>query len=324
MNQERLEEKVRKMLEVQGFKVENGKASKPEVTLEIGIYSSERYTEEDVDLSKDRVFVDEGLEVGEAYTVEEEKDYNLPSFELIGDIAIINDLAGRDREEAVEGILEYHNVKTILLKKEGLSGEFRVGEYEKLYGEETETVHKEHGYKFRVDPTEAYYSERFSTERERVADLVEEGEKVLVMFAGVGPFAVLCAEKAWVVAVEKNPEACKYLEENIGLNGFEEKVEARCGDVRELVPELEEKFDRVVMPLPESASEFLDLAVEAIRDDGVIHLYSFVENKDFRPVEKEIEDAVSGRDLEYEIVDRVRCGYKSPSEERYCFDIKIL
>ncbi|MFP4038366.1 MAG: class I SAM-dependent methyltransferase [Candidatus Nanohaloarchaea archaeon] len=324
MNQERLEEKVRKMLEVQGFKVENGKASKPEVTLEIGIYSSERYTEEDVDLSKDRVFVDEGLEVGEAYTVEEEKDYNLPSFELIGDIAIINDLAGRDREEAVEGILEYHNVKTILLKKEGLSGEFRVGEYEKLYGEETETVHKEHGYKFRVDPTEAYYSERFSTERERVADLVEEGEKVLVMFAGVGPFAVLCAEKAWVVAVEKNPEACKYLEENNGLNGFKEKVEARCGDVRELVPELEEKFDRVVMPLPESASEFLDLAVEAIREDGVIHLYSFVENREFRPVEKEIEDAVSGRGLEYEIVDRVRCGYKSPSEERYCFDIKIL
>ena len=324
MEQEKLEKKVKEILYREGFEIENSVARKPGVELELGIYSSEKYSEGDVDHSKDKIFVDEGLEVEDGYTIEEEKDYDLPSFELIGDIAIINDLSGRDRNEAVEGILAHHDVKTILLKTEGLSGEFRVGSYETLYGEETETVHKEHGYRFKVDPTKAYYSERFSTERERVASQVEEREKVLVMFAGVGPFAILCADKAEkVVAIEKNPEACKYLEENIELNNLEDKIEAFCGDVGEIVPELGGKLDRVIMPLPESAIKFLDVAVEALEEKGTVHLYSFVEDKDFSPMEEEVENVVSKIGREYRIVERVRCGYKSPSEDRYCIDIEV-
>ena len=325
MEQERLEKKVKEILGREGFTIEDGKASKPGVALKLGVYSSEKYSEEDVDHSKDKNFVDEGLSnVDDTYTIEEEKDYDLPSFELIGDIAIINDLDGRDREESVEGILAHHDVKTILLKTEGLSGEFRVGEYETLYGEETETVHREHGYSFKVDPTKAYYSERFSTERERVASQIEEGEKVLVMFAGVGPFAVMCAEKAEkVAAVEKNPEACEYLKENIELNGFEDKVEAYCGDVREIVPDLEERFDRVIMPLPGSAIELFNVALEALKEDGVVHLYSFIEEENFRPVEESIEEIMADKGLEFEIANRVRCGYKSPSDDRYCFDINL-
>ena len=325
MKQEKLEEKVAEILSREGFEIEDSVARKPGVELELGIYSSEQFSEKDADRSKDKIFVDGSLDVEDAYTVEEEKEYDLPSFEIIGDIAIINDLSGRDRDKAVEGILAHHDVKTILLKTEGLSGEFRVGEYEKLYGEETETVHKEHGYQFKVDPTEAYYSERFATERKRVADQVEEGEKVLVMFAGVGPFAVLCAEKAEkVVAVEKNPEACNYLKENIELNNFGDKIKACCGDVKKIVPELDEEFDRVIMPLPESAVEFLDVAVESLDKDGIVHLYSFIEDDEVRPVRKEIEGIMSVRGLEYEVIDRVRCGYKSPSEDRYCFDIRVL
>jgi len=325
MEQEKLEKKVEEILSREGFEIENSVARKPGVELELGIYSGEKFSEEDVDHSKDKIFVDEDLEVEDGYTIEEEKDYDLPSFEIIGDIAIINDLDGRDRDESVEGILAHHDVKTILLKTEGLSGEFRIGEYENLFGEETETVHREHGHQFRVDPTEAYYSERFSTERERIASQIEAGENVLVMFAGVGPFAVLCAEKAEkVVAIEKNPQACKYLKENIELNNFEDKIEAFCGDVREIVPDLEKEFDRVIMPLPGSAIKFLDIALGSLHEGGLIHLYSFVEDQDFRPVEEKIERIMSERGLEYKVLNRVRCGYKSPSEDRYCFDIRVL
>lgn len=324
MDQEKLEVKVEEILGREDFEIKNGIAKKPGVELELGIYSSEKYSEEDIDFSKDKIFVDESLDVEGAYIVEEEKDYDLPSFEIIGDIAIVNDLSGREREKVVEGILAHHNVKTILLKTESLSGEFRVGEYEKLYGEETETIHREHGHRFKVDPTESYYSERFATERKRVAEKVDECEKVLVMFAGVGPFAVLCAEKAEkVVAVEKNPEAYEYMKKNVELNGFEDRIKALCGDVREVVPGLDVKFDRVIMPLPGSAMEFLDIAVEVL-DEGTIHLYSFVEDKDFSSVEEGIGSVMSGRGLEYWIVERARCGYRSPSEDRYCFDIQLL
>ena len=324
MKQEKLEKKVKEIFEREDFKVKNGKAVKPGVKLEIGVYSSEKFSEEDVDLSKDRVFVDEGLQIEDAYTIENEKKYDLPSFEMMGDIAVINDLSGRPREEAVEGILQHHDVKTILLKTSGLSGEYRVGEYEKLYGEETETIHKEHGKKLKVDPTQAYYSERFSTERKRVAEQIEEDENVLVMFAGVGPFAVLAAEKAEkVVAVEKNPEACKYLKENVELNGLKEGIDARCGDVREVLPTIDEEFDRVIMPLPESAIEFMDLAIQASKKEAIIHLYTFVENQEFGAVDEKLEENFSEEGLNYKVLDRVRCGYKSPSEDRYCLDIKV-
>jgi tRNA G37 N-methylase Trm5 len=121
MEQEKLEKKVEAILGREGFTVKDGEASKPGVNLQLGIYSSEKYSEKDINHTKDKIFVDEGLDFEDGYTIEEEKDYDLPSFEIIGDIAIINDLDGRDRDESVEGILSHHDVKTILLKTEGLS-----------------------------------------------------------------------------------------------------------------------------------------------------------------------------------------------------------
>ncbi len=323
MDQEKLEEKVREVFEREGFRIKDGKAVKPGVELELGIYSSEEFDRKDIDFSKDRIFVDEGLDLkrDDVYVFEEEKNFDLPSFEMIGAVAVINDLAGRDEAEAVEGILANSNAETVLLKTGRLSGEYRVGSYKLLHGENTETIHKEHGNRIKVDPTKAYYSERFSTERKRVADNVEQGENVLVMFAGVGPFAFLCAEKAGkVVAVEKNPEACKYLKENIKLNKMQEIVEAFCGDVRDVVPDLE-SFDRVIMPLPEKAVDFLDLAVESCKPGGIIHLYGFAESfDDFEEIlDSEMKEISTG----YEIVDKAVCGDKSPSESRMCLDVRI-
>lgn len=325
MEQEKLERKVREIFERQNFELKDGMAVKPEVSLTLGIYSSEKHTEKDIDYSKDKIFVDEGLDADEdqVYVIEREKEYDLPSFEIIGEIALINDLVGRSRGDVIEGILAHHDVKTILLKSKKLSGEFRVAEYEKLYGDETETIHKEHGKKIKVDPTKAYYSERFSTERKRILKQINQDESVLVMFAGVGPFAMLAAEKTSnVVAVEKNPEACKYLKQNISLNNFEDRIKPVCGDVDKIVPGLEQEFDRVVMPLPGSAIEFLDIAFRSLKPGGVVHLYSFVEEEDFGHIEESIYKVAEREGISADILGKVRCGVKSPSEDRYCFDIE--
>ena len=338
MKQEDLEAKVRELFERQNFTVEKDansfKASNgQEMTLKA--FSSEEYSAEEVEEqveSSDKVFVDKGLEEVEDLIEndvsvlhedeEDEEDFDTPSYEIIGDIAVINDLAGIEREEAVEGILQHQNVKTILLKEEGLSGEFRVGDYEKLYGEETETVHKEFGYRFKVDPTEVYFSERFGTERKRVADQVEKGERILVMFAGVGPFAMLRSEKAEkVVAVEKNPVGAEYLKENIELNKAE-NVEGFQGDVKEVVPELGE-FNRIIMPLPESSDEFLGLALDHISDNGVIHYYRFLEEGNWSELEEEIHKETSNRGLDYDILDKTECGERGPSSTRVCIDFQV-
>jgi tRNA (guanine37-N1)-methyltransferase len=337
MKQQELEKRVEEIFEQQGFRVEidgnTMKATKDGDRKKIQVFSSSEFSAEEVeDEVKENalVFVDKGLEelaqdmdVSVIREEREEEEYDLPSYEIIGDVAVINELTV-DEEEAVSGILEHHpHVETILLKDEPLSGEYRVGEYEKLHGDETETVHKEFGCRYRVDPTVAYFSERLATERKRVADLVGPEEKVLVMGAGVGPYPVLIAREsgAEVVAVEKNPEAFDYLEENIELNGVEGRVKAVEGDAREVEPGGE--FDRIVIAVPEFSQGFLPRALEAVRDDGTIHYYGFLEDGNWEDMEQEVSEALSGREMVYEVENREVCGHRGPSVDRVCIDLKV-
>jgi tRNA (guanine37-N1)-methyltransferase len=338
MKQEELESKVREIFEQQGFKVTQNEnritADTDEKELVAETFSSENYCIEDIDPSNDSlVFVDEDLaeisdKVGNRVSVIreelEEVEYDLPSYEIIGDIAVINQLTVSE-EEAVEGILAHHgHVNTILLKEDNLGGEFRVGEYRKLYGDDTETVHTEFGLKYRVDPTKVYFSERFGTERDRVTSQIQEGEHVLVMFAGVGPFALLAAKRGAdrVVAVEKNPVAAEYLEENVELNGMTDTVRAVQGDVKDVVPELGD-FDRVIMPLPGHADIYLELAAEHVKDGGVVHYYRFVRDDDWTPVLNEVEAVAEKLDMEFEVMEKTVCGNRSPAEDRVCLDVRF-
>ncbi|QGA80804.1 class I SAM-dependent methyltransferase [Candidatus Nanohalobium constans] len=328
MKQEKLEEKVAELFHRQDFEIEKQGnkliAEKDDQELVLKAFSSDKYSEEEVRESAEedeKVFVDEGLEelegkldadVSVIREQEDEAEYNLPSYELIGEIAVINELTV-DEEDAVEGILEHHpSVKTILVKQEPLQGEFRVGEYRELYGEETETIHKEHGCRFKVDPTKVYYSERFSTERKRVVDQIEDGEKVLVMFSGVGPFAIMAAKLAnpeKVVAVEKNPVAADYLKENIELNDVGDVVEGHEGDVQDIVPDLDEEFDRVIMPLPEKADNYLGSTKSILHRGSTVHLYTFrlgIEESEY---------------AEFETDKIEKCGEKNPKVSRVCLDL---
>lgn len=330
MNQSQLEKKVKRIFEKQDFQLDindnKWKALKGSKELQLGVYSSNEYeVREVVDSVSDseKVFVDEGLDkvrekIGNQVSVigideDDSRDYNLPSYEVIGEVAVINEL-NVDEEDAVKGILNHHpSVKTILLKQEPLKGEYRVGEYRKVYGGETETVHTEFGCNFKVDPTEMYFSERFATERKRVVDKIDEGDKVLVMFAGVGPFAVLAAKFAdpeKVVAVEKNPLAADFLKENICLNDVGDVVEGIEGDVRNVVPEIDVDFDHIVMPLPGKAVNFLDLASDNLMEDGLVYLYHF-------------SDSDSMDFPGFEVVDSRSSGSVGSGRERYCFELMM-
>ncbi|UNQ72869.1 class I SAM-dependent methyltransferase [Infirmifilum sp. NZ] len=179
-----------------------------------------------------------------------------------------------------EKIMELHkNVRAVYRKLGERTGEYRVRELELIGGESVrEVLHKEHGYLLKLDVTQVYFSPREATERQRVASKVKPGEFVVVMFAGVGPFAIAIAKKQplvdKVVAIEINPVAYKYMVENIRLNRLEGKVVPVLGDVREEAPKFAGKADRVVMPLPKGAYMYLREAFACFkREGGVLHFY---------------------------------------------------
>ncbi len=226
---------------------------------------------------------DEGFEVVET-DLPPRKSLKEPvlraSFDIVGSLAIINDMdLPLDRAEAIaRDILRRHpRVKTVLQKTGEVAGEERVATYSVLLGEKvTETIHRESGCLFKVDVGKAFFNPRFSGERLRVASCVKEGEKVLDMFAGVGPFSIIIARKhpaATVYAVEKNPAAYRYLCENIVLNKVVDCVKPFLGDAAQIVPILDTYFDRVIMNLPHNSIKYLDVAMEKATPNTTIHIY---------------------------------------------------
>jgi tRNA (guanine37-N1)-methyltransferase len=211
------------------------------------------------------------------------------AIDFVGDIAIIEIPPELDAYKRIigEAILETHkNVRTVLAKAGAISGTYRLREFSVIAGEpKTETIHREHGCQYYVDLAKAYFSPRLSYEHKRVASLIEEGETVIDMFAGVGSFAIQIAkthENVKVYAIDVNPNAVEFLKRNIRLNRVEGKVHPILGDAKQVVKErLSGVADRVIMNLPEKAIEFVEAACTTIKSTGgIVHFYSFVSASD--------------------------------------------
>ncbi len=202
-----------------------------------------------------------------------------PSFEVVGDVAIIEDI---DAEHVASVLMSTsRNIKAVIAPISDVEGEFRTRRFRHVAGEaRTITIHKEHGLSYRVDLERAYFTPRLGTERLRVARLVRPGDVVLDMFAGVGPFALLMAKKgARVIAIDKNPVAVEYLRENARMNKVE-NIEILEGDAGDLAPCIESQADHVIMNLPHSASQFLIPAMRATKQGGIIHYYAIAPEED--------------------------------------------
>jgi tRNA (guanine37-N1)-methyltransferase len=211
------------------------------------------------------------------------------AFDIIGDIVVIDIPPKLEVYQNVigEAILQTQkNVKTVLAKAGDISGIFRVRDYDFIAGEhKTQTIHKEFGCQYYVDIAKAYFSPRLSHEHERVAGLVQSGEVVADLFAGVGPFSVLIGKKAplaKVYAVDLNPDAVELLKVNVRVNRVDSHVFPVCADAREIAKgKLKGTADRVIMNLPETAIDFVDAACNAIKPaGGVVHFYGFVRQPD--------------------------------------------
>lgn len=236
-------------------------------------------------------------------------------FDIVGDIAIIkvpNTFEDKAKNIAKIIMESHRNVRTVLRQVSPISGDLRLRKLEWVCGEDkTETIHREHGCLFKVDLARCYFSPRLSYEHMRIARQVKPGEVIVNMFAGVGGFSIVIAKHVGVkkiYSIDINSAAVQYMRINANLNKVMDIIEPIEGDAKEVImSKLKSVADRVLMPLPEKAYEYLDYALMSLKPEGgIIHYYAFEHAEKYEdPIKKVIEkisSKLSSLNVKFEIL----------------------
>jgi tRNA (guanine37-N1)-methyltransferase len=254
--------------------------------------------------------------------------------DIIGTIAILEipqELEKKEKLIAKTLLDNNKNVHTVLKKAAAHQGVFRTQKLKYLIGKKTkETVYKENGVMIKLDVEKVYFSPRLSNERLRIAQQVKKNENVLVMFSGAAPYPLVIAKLAepkQILGIEINPQGHKYGLENVKLNKFK-NIDLICGDVKKIIPQLQKKnsrltFDRIIMPLPKTADEFLDTTLSVARKGTIIHFYDFLAEDAFDEAVQKIDVACTRNHMKYRILKIVKCGQHAPHVFRVCVDFRV-
>ncbi len=212
-----------------------------------------------------------------------ESDELISAFDQIGSIIIVripDSLLSKKKIIGETLLKEVKIAKSVFYQASAVEGDFRTRNLEILAGDDnTETEYREFGCKFSVDVKNAFFSPRLSTERERIANLIQNDEIMNNMFAGIGMFSIMAAKKkkCTVYSLDINPIASQLCEKNIKQNKLVGKVISINGNASEIINEkLMDKSDRTLMLLPERSDEFLESAINTTKNGGIIHYYSHI------------------------------------------------
>lgn len=243
-----------------------------------------------------------------------ELDEIFSSYDIIGNIIIIkipNSLI--PKKKIIGDILlgNIPNIRSVYMQNTSVSGEYRLRGLELIAGSEKYlTIYREHGCPFLVNVATSYFSPRLSTERLRISKLVSKGESILNLFAGVGTFSILIAKRASVpvYSIDSNLDAYILSLLNTKLN----KVGDRHFSIHDNAANILlntcktyssfiDKFDRILMPLPEYAFEFIDLAVKCLHiKGGYLHFFSHIKSENKSSVVENSEKNVCNLFAKYE------------------------
>mmetsp|Transcript_37110 Transcript_37110/g.88817 ORF Transcript_37110/g.88817 Transcript_37110/m.88817 type:complete len:616 (+) Transcript_37110:131-1978(+) len=289
------------------------------------------------------------------------------SFDVVGDVVILNSLPEGDREtqrmvgEWITGrnkawkicIARVNNLAT----SDRCPGE---GGYVQLAGHHRNpivTSHYEYGIKAVIDLEHCFFSPRMAPERLRLSQSVARGERVLVIFAGVGMEALQISartEAKSVLAVEKNSAAVeclrrarRMLERNKtatcpgGGEVAAQKLQIEEGDVLEILPTLEEdSFDRIVAPRPkegvadgdlgtgDAGKQFLRVMLPLLKSRGECHWYDFAADHELPHCERTRNTIQSVCDEiglgNVEVIHVAKVGSVAKRQFRVCLDFRII
>lgn len=268
----------------------------PEPSDDVGVVANDEYCSEGDD-------VDVG-DIGDSGT----KRARRPGprrYDVVGDIAILNGVAPplEEREAVGKAIMADAGQVKLVVARSTLSGDHRAPDaFVTIAGRpraQLMTTHAEFGVRYVIDLSASFFSTRMAAERQRQCQLVQPGERVLVLFAGCGPEALQLAAKsaaAKVTSVEINGAATRCARRGAELlqkanPEAADRLEIIEGDARTVLPQLPRRsFARILAPRPKGAgdgdgggteapsgggAEWLELLLPLLQDGGVCHWYDF-------------------------------------------------
>ena len=180
--------------------------------------------------------------------------------------------------------VDHRPVKTAAMHIGKIIGEFRVPQYEIVYGDpHAETIHREAGCVFKLDPLKIMFSPGNTEERQRLPLFVQKNDVVADFFACVGQWSIPIGKKSEakkVYAIELNELAYSYLRENIQLNKLEDRITPLLGDCNEVAPE--KCADHVILGYLFNTYKYLHKAINALKPKGGwIHYHETLSRHDF-------------------------------------------
>jgi len=256
----------------------------------------------------------------------------MKGYDILGNIGVVKfgkgDSNTRKKREALLIMKSNKNITTVLEKTGKFSGRLRTLKTKHAAGINTkEALYKENGCIFRFNVDTCYFSPRLANERLEVAEMVKPGERVLVMFGGIAPFAIVIgklSEADEVVSIELSRECNKYALENVKRNKLQDEVEIIQGDVKKVLPKMKGKFDRIVMARPNLKDSFLDSAFPLIKKNGIIHYYGFYEENKVDELKDLILNEAKKSKKKIKILKIKKAGDIGMRKYRYRVDINVL
>ena len=256
-------------------------------------------------------------------------------YDVVGNIAIIKfdkDFSLKNKKKFAVDYLSTHKSVTTVLEKVGkFSGRLRTLKTKWLAVYKTlEALYRENGCEFRFNVETCYFSPRLSEERKNIAKLVKKNERVLIMFAGVGPFSIVIGKNSKpseVYGVELGKDCSRYALENVKRNKLIGKVHVVQGDVRRVIghgKKVTGTFDRIVMSRPNLEDDFLDVAFRVCKKGTVIHYYGFYLEDEVGQLKDLIINEALKAKKKVKIMKIVKAGDIGARKFRYRADIKLI
>jgi len=259
----------------------------------------------------------------------------MASYDIFGNIAIIKSEGKTKKEKLLEAkeLLKKPGIKTVLEKSTNIKGIYRTIKTKYLAGEKNLiALLKENSCLFKFNVEKCYFSPRLSNERQKISEKINQNDKVLVMFAGVGAYPIVIykyKKPKKIIAIEINKECCKYFKENLKLNKIQEKIiEIIEGDVRKKINKgfIKKfgKFDVIVMARPNLKESFLKYALKVSKKGTRIFYYGFCRNSELNKLLDQLKKEATDNKNKIKFVEIAKAGEIAPYKYRYRIEIKVI